>query len=164
MLIIVLAKAEARRVRTVTLSDIEMRRDFQAIITDWRERAKKYLSTYSEYRLHSQRRGQLALRSHVDQEIAKALVLCVFVSHIHNQQQHDRLALSVKAAAATQGRLLSTIFIFDHFQLCCLDHVQSPRSRVEPSQPATSMIVFGRHKFGRTLIQPLRSFSNSFDP
>lgn len=48
-LIIVLAKAEARRVRTVTLSDIEMRRDFQAIITDWRERAKKYLSTYSEY-------------------------------------------------------------------------------------------------------------------
>lgn len=44
-----LAKAEARRVRTVTLSDIEMRRDFQAIIADWRERAKKYLSTYSEY-------------------------------------------------------------------------------------------------------------------
>lgn len=45
----VLAKAEAHRVRTVTLSDIEMRRDFQAIIADWRERAKKYLSTYSEY-------------------------------------------------------------------------------------------------------------------
>eukprot|EP00904_Undaria_pinnatifida_P011151 jgi/Undpi1/7166/HiC_scaffold_22.g09640.m1 len=43
----VLAKAEARRVRTVTLSDIEMRRDFRAIITDWRERAAKYLSTYN---------------------------------------------------------------------------------------------------------------------
>lgn len=44
----VLAKAEARRVRTLTLSDIEMRRDFRAIIVDWRERATKYLSTYSE--------------------------------------------------------------------------------------------------------------------
>ncbi|CAM9350103.1 unnamed protein product [Pylaiella littoralis] len=43
----VLAKAEARRVRTLTLSDIEMRRDFQAIIADWRDRAKKYLSTYN---------------------------------------------------------------------------------------------------------------------
>eukprot|EP00752_Nemacystus_decipiens_P003318 g3070.t1 len=43
----VLAKAEARRVRTVTLSDIEMRRDFQAIIADWRDRAKNYLSTYN---------------------------------------------------------------------------------------------------------------------
>lgn len=46
----VLAKVEARRVRTVALSDIEMRRDFQAIITDWRDRAKNYLSTYSECR------------------------------------------------------------------------------------------------------------------
>lgn len=46
----VLAKAEARRIRTVTLSDIEMRRDFQAIIADWRDRAKNYLSTYSECR------------------------------------------------------------------------------------------------------------------
>ncbi|CAM9742777.1 unnamed protein product [Ectocarpus sp. 13 AM-2016] len=43
----VLAKVEARRVRTVALSDIEMRRDFQAIITDWRDRAKNYLSTYN---------------------------------------------------------------------------------------------------------------------
>ncbi|CAM9971758.1 unnamed protein product [Sphacelaria rigidula] len=43
----VLAKAEARRIRTVTLSDIEMRRDFQAIISDWRERATQYLATYN---------------------------------------------------------------------------------------------------------------------
>lgn len=45
----VLAKAEARRIRTVSLSDIEMRKDFQAIISDWRERSTKYLSTYSEF-------------------------------------------------------------------------------------------------------------------
>ncbi|CAN0068155.1 unnamed protein product [Ascophyllum nodosum] len=43
----VLAKAEARRIRTLTLSDIEMRRDFREIILDWRERASKYLSTFN---------------------------------------------------------------------------------------------------------------------
>lgn len=47
----VLAKAEARRIRTVTLSDMEMRRDFQAIIADWRERATQYLATYSKLHL-----------------------------------------------------------------------------------------------------------------